>query len=119
MEFFPVLVLLFFAVCVCIAIFTLSSLCGPRNPLPSKLSVYECGVKPDGSARIPFKSSFYLVAVLFLIFDVEGAFFFPWALVYRDSLATSPSLLIAISVYIAFVVLGLLYIFKKGILKTR
>ena len=118
-AFLPVGILLVFALLLCVGLFTVKRLLGPRNPVPSKLSVYECGVKPEGTARVPFKTGFYLIAVLFLLFDVEGAFFFPWALVYRESLAQGPALLIAMLVYMALLVLGLVYIFRKGCLKLN
>lgn len=104
---------------MCVSVFALTNLLGPKNPVASKLSPYECGVKPEGGARTPFKNRFYLIAVLFLIFDVEAAFFFPWALVYRESLATGPGLLIAMAIYLAFVVLGLVFILQKKALELR
>ncbi len=116
-NFFPILILFGLALVVCVAILILTTILGPNNPSAVKLSVYECGVKPEGTARQPFKNRFYLIAVLFLLFDVEGAFFFPWALVYRESIATGPELLIAISVYLALLILGLVYILRKDCLE--
>lgn len=118
-TFIPIAMLFALALIVCVSVFTLTTLLGPKNPVPSKLSPYECGVKGEGSARTPFKNRFYLIAVLFLIFDVEAAFFFPWALVYRESLATGPALLFAMAIYMAFVVLALAYILKKKALELR
>lgn len=107
------------SVVVCLAIYALTTFLGPNNPIAAKLSTYECGVKPEGNARQPFKSRFYLIAVLFLLFDVEAAFFLPWALVYRESLATGGALLWAMLIYLAFVVLGLIYIFRKNVLELN
>lgn len=119
-AFLPIGILLLLGLAMGGGIFTLSTLLGPKNRTnPAHLTPYECGVKPEGSARAPFKNRFYLIAVLFLLFDVEAAFFFPWALVYRESLAAGPGLLIAISVYLAFLVLGLVYIYKKKALELR
>jgi NADH-quinone oxidoreductase subunit A len=118
-AFLPVGILLVFAVLLCVGLFTVKRLLGPRNPVPNKLSVYECGVQPEGTARAPFKTGFYLIAVLFLLFDVEAAFFFPWALVYKESLSQGPSLLIAMIVYMGLLVLGLVYIFRKDCLKLN
>lgn len=119
-AFLPVGFLLIFALLLCVGLFTVKRLLGPRNPVSSKLSVYECGVaSPEGNARAPFKTSFYLIAVLFLLFDVEAAFFFPWALVYRESLAEGPALLIAMLIYMGLLVLGLVYIFRKDCLKLN
>jgi NADH-quinone oxidoreductase subunit A len=118
-AFLPVGILLICALLLCVGLFTVKRLLGPRNPVASKLSVYECGVKPEGNARAPFKTGFYLIAVLFLLFDVEAAFFFPWALVYKESLAQGPGLLIAMLVYMGLLVLGLVYIFRKDCLKLN
>lgn len=116
-AFAPIAILLVVALTLCLGIFGITNILGPKNPIPAKLSPYECGVKPEGSARTPFKTRFYLIAVLFLLFDVEGAFFFPWALVYRESLAQSATLLLALAVYMGLLVLGLIYIFRKDALQ--
>ena len=119
-AFLPVGFLLVFALLLCVGLFTVKRLLGPRNPIPSKLATYECGVvSTEGNARAPFKTSFYLIAVLFLLFDVEAAFFFPWALVYKESLAQGPGLLIAMLVYMGLLVLGLVYIFRKDCLRLN
>ena len=118
-AFLPIAFLLLISLIVCGTIYALTSLLGPSNPLASKLSTYECGVKPEGNARSPFKSRFYLIAVLFLLFDVEAAFFFPWALVYRESLKTGGALLFEMLVYLGFLVLGLLYVFRKNCLELN
>ena len=62
----------------------LSSLLGPRNPTPEKLAPYECGMPPVGDARERQSVKFYLVAMIFLLFDIEVAFLYPWALALRD-----------------------------------
>ena len=78
-QYLPLLILLILGVLVCTGILILTTLLGPKNPLASKLDIYECGVKPVGEAHVPFSLQFYRVAVLFLLFDVEGVFFFPLA----------------------------------------
>lgn len=118
-AFLPVAFLFIFAIIVSTAIFAITTILGPKNPTKVKESVYECGVKPEGSARAPFKLHFYLIAVLFLLFDVEAAFFLPWALVYRESLAEGPMLFMAFIAYMAFLVLAMFYIFKKNALRLN
>ncbi len=114
----PIAILFIIGAGAGLVIIGLSSILGPRNPQATKLSVYECGVTPEGSARIPFKSRFYLIAVLFLLFDVEAVFFFPWALVYRESVRTGDAgLLFAMLIYMGFIALGLVYIFRKNVLE--
>lgn len=112
-AYLPIGILLLIGIGLSAGIFVVSSLLGPKNPLPEKLSTYECGLEGEGSARTPFKNRFYLIAVLFLLFDVEAAFFFPWALVYKDSLAHGGALLAAMIAYLAFIVLGLVYVYRK------
>lgn len=107
------------ALLLCGAILAVTQILGPKNPVPERLGTYECGVKPEGNPRIPFKSSFYLIAVLFLLFDVEAAFFLPWALVYRDSISAGPELLWALLVYLGLMAVGLFYILRKKILKLN
>lgn len=102
-----------------IGIILLSAVLGSQNNKKTKLSTYECGVTPEGTARIPFKARFYLIAVLFLLFDVEAVFFFPWALVYRESIRQDAGLLFAMLAYMAFMVLGLVYILRKNVLELE
>ena len=118
-AFFPIGILFILALIVAGSVFSIKRLLGPRNPVAMKLSTYECGVQPEGSPRAPFKNGFYLIAVLFLLFDVEAAFFFPWALVYRESLADGPGLLIAMLIYMALLVIGLIYVFSKDCLRLN
>ena len=110
---FPLAVLLGLGGLVSAGLFLLPKILGPKNPVPSRLRTYECGVRPEGEAHAPFPSRFYLVAVLFLLFDVEVAFFFPWALVYRKSVAAGPELLLAFFAYLTFVVIALFYVYRK------
>lgn len=118
-SFWPIAILAGLALVLCVGILAITTILGPKNPLKSKLSPYECGVRPESDARTPFRNRFYLIAVLFLLFDVEAAFFFPWALVYRESLAEGPALLIAMGIYLAFMILALVYVFKKDALEIR
>ncbi|MCP5463876.1 MAG: NADH-quinone oxidoreductase subunit A [Deltaproteobacteria bacterium] len=96
----------------------LSWILGPKKPTESKLSVYECGLNPIGNARERFSVKFYLVAMLFIIFDLEVVFLYPWALNYKDSLANGQGLFMLAVMGIFFVVLtiGLIYEFRKGAL---
>lgn len=84
---------------------------GDKKKTPEKLRPYECGIIPTGSARLRYPVPFYLVAVFFLIFDLEGAFIFSWAIAY-DELGWSGWL--QISFFIIWLLLGLFYLWKKG-----
>ncbi|HJS59055.1 MAG TPA: NADH-quinone oxidoreductase subunit A [Vicinamibacteria bacterium] len=80
----PVLLLFGFAVGLAALILTLSYLLGRPRPTPEKTSTYECGVPPIGTARERFPIKFYLVCMIFILLDVDAAFLYPWALVFRE-----------------------------------
>jgi NADH-quinone oxidoreductase subunit A len=91
----------------------LSKLFGPRNPTPEKLAPYECGMPAVGDARERQSVKFYLVAMIFLLFDIEVAFLYPWAVSLRD-LGWSGFIQIVTFFLILFV--GFLYVWRKGVL---
>lgn len=79
LEYLPVLLFLGVALILCILFMVASAVLAPSNPDPEKLSAYECGFEAFDDARLKFDVRFYLVAILFIIFDLEVAFLFPWA----------------------------------------
>ncbi len=89
---------------------------GEKKPGIEKARPYECGVIPTGSARLRYPVPFYLVAIFFLIFDVEGAYIFTWAVVYRD---LGWSGWMQMSFFIVLLLIGLVYLWKKGGLDWR
>jgi NADH-quinone oxidoreductase subunit A len=91
-----------------------SLILGMRKPTPEKQSPYECGMQPVGTARERFSVKFYLVAMLFLLFDIEAVFLFPWAVVYRDLKLFG---FFEMLVFIAVVLAGYVYVWKKGALE--
>ena len=95
------------------AIVTLSWLIGHRKPTRAKLSPYECGMTPQGDARERFSVKFYLVAMLFILFDVEAVFLYPWAVILRDLKMFG---FWEMLVYIGIVLVGFFYVWKKGVL---
>jgi NADH-quinone oxidoreductase subunit A len=103
-----------FAVAISLLILVLSRLFGPYRPTERKVSPYESGMKPIGPAirRLPIK--FYIVAVLFIIFDVEVIFFLPWAVVLRDLGLYG---LAVMGLFIFILTVGLIYEWKKGALE--
>jgi NADH-quinone oxidoreductase subunit A len=100
------------------AIVTLSWIIGQRKPNRAKLSPYECGMTPVGDARQRFSVKFYLVAMLFILFDVEAVFLYPWAVILKDLKKAGQGLfgVVEMLVYIAIVLVGFFYIWKKGAL---
>jgi len=95
------------------AIVTLSWLLGKRRPTPAKMSPYECGMDPVGDARERFSVKFYLVAMLFILFDVEAVFLYPWAVILRELKMFG---FWEMLVYITIVLVGFFYAWKKGVL---
>ena len=83
-EYFPILVFIVIAAVIAVAMLTPPLIVAPRAPYPEKLSAYECGFEPFENARRPFDVRFYLVAILFIIFDLEVAFLFPCAVSLSD-----------------------------------
>lgn len=96
----------------------LSALFGPKKPNASKLSVYECGSPAIGNARDRFSVKFYLVAILFIVFDIEVVFLYPWALNYKEALANGQGLymLAVMGIFFILLTLGLFYEWRKGAL---
>jgi NADH-quinone oxidoreductase subunit A len=92
------------------------ALLGPRKASETKLAAYESGVPASGSARERFPVHFYLVAVLFIIFDIETAFFFPLAVKFR---AAPEFLFVQAVIFVAILAIGYLYILKKGVLNWK
>ena len=95
------------------AIVILSQLVGRHKPGLAKMSPYECVVEPIGDARRRFSVKFYLVAMLFILFDVEAVFLYPWAVILRELKMFGFWEMI---VYIAIVMVGLFYVWKKGVI---
>ena len=91
----------------------LSNLVGPKKPTPEKLAPYECGTPPVGDARERHPVKFYLVAMIFLLFDIEVAFLYPWAMAVRDLRWAG---FIQILVFFAILLGGYVYVWKKGVL---
>ncbi|MBI2192747.1 MAG: NADH-quinone oxidoreductase subunit A [Planctomycetes bacterium] len=92
----------------------LSSKIGPRRPNPDKEGAYECGITPKSDARKRFPVKFYLVAVFFILFDIEVAFIYPWAVNFRTLGVAG---LVGMLTFILVLVVGLIYVVQKGALK--
>jgi NADH-quinone oxidoreductase subunit A len=113
-SYIPVLVMGAFAVVLVAAFIYLSWNLGPRRPTPQKLAPYECGVTPIGSARERFPIKFYLVAMLFIIFDIETVFLYPWAVTFRSSGGLMLYNLAEMAVFVAILFVGYVYVWRRG-----
>ena len=115
-QFANVLVFFALAFLLCGIMFGLGLLLRPSNPHPAKLSTYECGEPPSGPAWINFNIRFYLIALVFVIFDVELAFIYPVVTVFRDWVARGQGglALLEMFLFIGILALGLVYVWVKG-----
>lgn len=95
-----------------VAFIAISHLLSPKSSNPNKGEPYECGVVPKSDARMPFNVHYYLVAVLFVLFDLEAVFIYPWAITLRD--LGTPAL-VEMFVFIAILLVGYFYAWKKGV----
>lgn len=116
-EYLPVLIQLGLAAGFAAGMLVLTHLFGPRRPGFAKLSPFECGVDVLDQAHHRFSVKFYIVAMLFVLFDIEAIFFYPWAVVYRSSLAQGPLMLVDMAVFVGFLAVGFIYIWRKGVLE--
>src|SRR5262247_2892166 len=86
---------------------------GPRNPTPEKMAPYECGMPPVGDARERQSVKFYLIAMIFLLFDIEIAFLYPWAMALRD---LGWNGFVQVVLFMALLLAGYIYVWRKGVL---
>ena len=113
-EYLPVLLFLLVSIIFSIGVLSLSFIVSPKKPSNEKLSPYECGFEPFDDARTKFDIRFYLVALLFIIFDLEVAFLFPWAISLENiGLFGYFSMMI----FLIILTIGFIYEWKKGALE--
>lgn len=113
-DFLPIAVLIIMATGLAFIIMLLGQFFGPRRPNPRKGSPYESGMRPYGKGQRQVPVHFYLIAVLFIIFDIEIVFLLPWAVVLRDLDLVG---LLEMGLFIAILLIGLSYAWKKGALE--
>ena len=113
-EFAPIVALLIAAILVASLILVISRLFGPWHPTSRKTAPYESGMKPIGPAKRRYPVRFYLVAVIFILFDIEVIFFLPWAVVFRGLGLYG---FITMGVFILVLTIGLIYEWKVGALE--
>ncbi len=112
-TYFPVLLQHIIAAAVAAGIIALSALLGKRVRNKAKETPYECGIVPTGSARGRFSVRFYLVAMLFILFDIEAIFLYPWVVVFRELKLFA---FVEMVLFVALILAGFFYIYKKGVL---
>ena len=112
----PLLLVVSLAVVLALLFLVLSYVLGPKRPSALKSTTYECGIQSRSSIQIRFFVRFFLVALLFLLFDLEAVFLYPWAILYRGFLESGRALfaLGEMGVFVAVLVVGFVYVWKKG-----
>jgi len=113
-EYLPILVFLAVAISLGLLLMLSAVVLAVRNPDPEKVSAYECGFNAFDDARMKFDVRFYLVSILFIIFDLEIAFLFPWAVGFAD---LSDTAFWSMMVFLAVLTVGFVYEWKKGALE--
>ena len=114
MEYFFILPIMVVSVLLVFGGLAVARLLAPRHPGPVKNATYECGEKTIGDARIQFNVGYYIFGLLFLVFDVEAAFLFPWAVVLREVGILG---LMEVLLFIFVLIFGLVYAWRKGALE--
>jgi len=117
-DYLPVLIYMIIAVGLVSVIVLLSEFLGKKTHSYAKDLPYECGIPPESNARGRYSARFYVVAMLFVIFDVETMFLFPWAILYRTWVAAHAGAfaLISMLVFLGILLIGYVWIYKKGAL---
>jgi NADH-quinone oxidoreductase subunit A len=119
-NYFPILMFVLVGVAVGVLPVAMGFLLAPSKPDPEKLSPYECGFEAFEDARMKFDVRYYLIAILFILFDLEIAFLFPWATIFKDIVATESIKLfgfIEMLVFVTILVIGYVYAWAKGALE--
>lgn len=115
-TYLPVLIFMLFGAALGVIVPALGWLLAPKRPDAQKSSPYECGFEGFGDARTPFDVRYYLVAILFIIFDLETAFLVPWSVVFRQLGWFG---MIAMGIFLGLLVVGFIYEWKKGALEWQ
>jgi NADH-quinone oxidoreductase subunit A len=113
-DYYPIAILLVIALGLAAVLLWLPSKLGPKRPDPEKLSPYECGMPPVGDARERFNILYYIIGMEFIIFDVEIAFLYPWAVTFKEMKGVA---FLGMSIFLAIIALSLVYAWKRGALQ--
>jgi NADH-quinone oxidoreductase subunit A len=119
-NYFPILMFVLVGIAVGVLPVAMGFILAPSRPDPEKLSPYECGFEAFEDARMKFDVRYYLIAILFILFDLEIAFLFPWATIFRDIVATDSIKLfgfVEMLIFVAILVIGYVYAWAKGALE--
>ena len=119
-EYLPILLHIVVAIGFAVSALLISVLLGKAGKrTATKDSAYECGMLPQGEAQPRFSVKFYLVAMLFILFDLEIVFMYPWAVVYKEAIAQSSVILWSMLCFVTILMVGYVYALKKGALDWK
>lgn len=113
-NYLPIVIQLFIAIAFVVVMMAATHFLGPKRTTSDKLANFECGIEEEGNARQPLAVKYFLVAILFVLFDVEVIFFYPYAVNFRD---LGWEGFMAITLFVALFIVGFTYIIKRGALK--
>ena len=113
-EYLPIALMFVFALGFVVVTMIATHALGPKRNTQTKLEAFECGIESKGNARVPFNIKYFLVAILFVLFDVEVIFMYPWAVNFRELGLTG---FVEMLTFVGFLLVGFYYIIKKGALK--
>lgn len=113
-EFLPIALMFFVALGFVATTMVVTHALGPKRNSKTKLDTFECGIESQGNARIPFNIKYFLVAILFVLFDIEVIFMYPWAVNFKE--LGTPGF-IEMIIFISLLLVGFFYLVKKGALK--
>ena len=116
MEYMPIALMFLFAAGFVVLTMAVTHWMGPKRKTKVKLESFECGIEPRGNARVPFPIRYFLVAILFVLFDVEVIFMYPWAVNFKEFGLTG---LLQMLVFISQLLVGFFYIIKKKALEWK
>jgi len=113
-DYFPIVMMFIVASGFVVVTMVATHLLGPKRNTKTKLEAFESGIESKGNARVPFNIKYFLVAILFVLFDVEVIFMYPWAVLFKELRMAG---FVEMVLFIAFLLVGFLYIIKRGALK--
>jgi NADH-quinone oxidoreductase subunit A len=119
-NYFPILMFVLVGIAIGVLPVAMGFILAPSRPDPEKLSPYECGFEAFEDARMKFDVRYYLIAILFILFDLEVAFLFPWATIFKDIVATESIKIfgfVEMMLFVAILVVGYIYAWAKGALE--
>lgn len=114
LEYYPIVLMFLFAVGFVVITMVATHVLGPKRKGKIKMEAFECGIESKGNARVPFSIKYFLVAILFVLFDVEVIFMYPWAVLFKDLGVAG---FVEMVVFIGLLLVGFFYIIKRGALK--